>query len=66
MARRSRKQTILKRDKDGQVVYDKNGRPVAKKTVRAMNCNFRRGPRSTSGSVTVRQMTEEERNRYGC
>lgn len=63
MARR--KQSILKRDADGNVVYDDKGRAVVERKVAASGASFRQPKRATSGQVACRPMTEDERQRYG-
>lgn len=63
MARR--KQSILKRDADGKVVYDDKGRAVVERKVAASGASFRRPKQATSGQVSCRAMTEDERERYG-
>lgn len=61
-----RKQTILRRDAAGNVVYDDLGRPLVDRVVGARRSNFARPKRPKHGPVVSRTMTDEERRRYGC
>ncbi len=59
------KQSILKRDAAGNVVYDESGRPVVERRVTASRARFRSTKPSSSGQCVSRVMTDEERERYG-
>lgn len=59
------KQSILKRDADGNVVYDAKGRPVVERVVKASRSDFRRSRPAQSSAVVTRTMTAEEREQYG-
>jgi len=64
---KKRKQVVLKRDENGNVVYDsRTGRPLVEKTVRKSRNSKRKFEDEVhhSGSVTVRQMTPEELDYY--
>ncbi len=59
------KQSILKRDADGNVIYDRSGRPVVERRIRASRTRFKSTKPSSSDKCVSRVMTDEERERYG-
>lgn len=59
------KQSILKRDADGNVIYDESGRPVVERRVTASRKRFKSTKPSSSGKCISRVMTDDERERYG-
>lgn len=59
------KQSILKRDASGNVIYQQSGRPVVERRVTASRAHFKSAKPSSSGQCVTRVMTHEERERYG-
>lgn len=62
---RKRKQSILKRDASGNVVYDGCGKPVVERCVTASRAHFKSAKSTASRQCATRAMTEDECKLYG-